>query len=68
MKFSRNLKAWTLRNQYLEQPFQAAITVVIRLDIESYKDWVGCIGTASTKCHSSSIVLAYDDGQSLGNN
>ncbi|XP_054717496.1 extracellular matrix organizing protein FRAS1-like [Uloborus diversus] len=50
------------RNQYPELPPLAAITALIRLGIESYRDWMACTGTdthaASKRCHSSSTVVA----------
>ncbi|GFY36861.1 integrase catalytic domain-containing protein [Trichonephila clavipes] len=50
-----------LRNQYPEQPSLAVITALIRLDIESNRDWMACTGTdahtVSTQCHRTSAVV-----------
>ncbi|GFT22040.1 glutamate receptor ionotropic, kainate 2 [Trichonephila clavipes] len=53
--FRENLAAQVLGNQYPEHPPLAVITALIRLDIESNRDWRACTGTdaqaASTRSH-----------------
>ncbi|GFX70502.1 hypothetical protein TNCV_4474361 [Trichonephila clavipes] len=49
------------KNQYPEQPPRAVIKALIRLDIQSNRDWMTCTctdaHTASTQCHRSSTVV-----------
>ncbi|GFW72406.1 transposable element Tcb2 transposase [Trichonephila clavipes] len=55
------IESMILRNQYPEQPPLAVITALIRLGIESDRDWMACTGTdahaASTRCYNSSKVV-----------
>ncbi|GFW66725.1 hypothetical protein TNCV_1371571 [Trichonephila clavipes] len=50
-----------MRNQYIEQPLLTVITALIRMGIESNRDWMACKGTgahvASTRCLSLSILV-----------